>query len=35
VEKPSGKPHLRARCLTIRRIIATRMNASLVSVSLS
>jgi len=35
LQRPSGKPHERANLLVIRRLIATQMNASPVSVSLS
>jgi len=34
-EKPSEKPHERANRLTIKRVIATQMNASPLSGSLS
>jgi len=34
-EKPSEKPHERTRRLAIKRLIPTRMNASLVAVSFS
>jgi hypothetical protein len=34
-QKPSEKPHERAKRLTIKRVIATQMNASPLSGSLS